>query len=346
MQPSFEEGFGMPVLEAMTLGVPVVAADRGALPEVLGDAGPLVDPDNPDQLAAAIERLIDDDAFAAACASKGVMRARQFSWDAMARDVYSTYGGHRAAMRIGIDARELCGRATGVGPLSRRAPRGMGGRREPRRHEFVLYAPAADRHAARCTPLRNAGGQRLARHLVGAGASSAERRRRIISTVFAPAYTAPLHLPSRPSLRSTICRSWPIRSGSGSRGRSAAAGSRDAQRRRQAVVTISEFSRGELIDRLGVAASKIHVIPPGITNPSIRHPQCRNAIVLFVGSIFNRRHLPDLIRAFAPIARAHPTPRSTSSATTAAFRTRSAATIARAGLDGRVRWHEYVTDES
>ena len=46
VQPSFEEGFGIPVLEAMTLGVPVVAANRGALPEVLGDAGLLVDPDD------------------------------------------------------------------------------------------------------------------------------------------------------------------------------------------------------------------------------------------------------------------------------------------------------------
>ena len=48
VMPSFDEGFGIPVLEAMTLGVPVVASNRGALPEVLGDAGPLVDPDNPD----------------------------------------------------------------------------------------------------------------------------------------------------------------------------------------------------------------------------------------------------------------------------------------------------------
>jgi glycosyltransferase involved in cell wall biosynthesis len=62
VQPSFEEGFGIPVLEAMTAGVPVVAANRGALPEVLGDAGPLVEPDEPEQIAAAIERLIDDEA--------------------------------------------------------------------------------------------------------------------------------------------------------------------------------------------------------------------------------------------------------------------------------------------
>jgi glycosyltransferase involved in cell wall biosynthesis len=91
VQPSFEEGFGLPVLEAMTLGVPVVAANRGALPEVLGDAGPLVDPDEPDELASAIERMVDDSAYAAACASKGPLRARQFRWDDTAHRVYEAY---------------------------------------------------------------------------------------------------------------------------------------------------------------------------------------------------------------------------------------------------------------
>ena len=89
--PSFDEGFGLPVLEAMTVGVPVVAANRGALPEVLGDAGLLVDPEDPDQLAAAIRRILTDEALAAACASKGVLRSRRFDWQYTARDVYAAY---------------------------------------------------------------------------------------------------------------------------------------------------------------------------------------------------------------------------------------------------------------
>ncbi len=91
VQPSFEEGFGIPVLEAMTLGVPVVAANRGALPEVLGDAGTLVDPEDADALAAAIDRMTNDPAFAARAAVRGIERARLFSWDRTARRVYDAY---------------------------------------------------------------------------------------------------------------------------------------------------------------------------------------------------------------------------------------------------------------
>jgi len=91
VQPSFEEGFGLPVLEAMTVGVPVVASRRGALPEVLGDAGLLVDPDDPDEIAGAIGRLLTDPTLAASCAARGVERAREFEWDRAARQVYGAY---------------------------------------------------------------------------------------------------------------------------------------------------------------------------------------------------------------------------------------------------------------
>jgi len=91
VQPSFEEGFGIPVLEAMTLGIPVVASNRGALPEVLGDAGLLVDPDDATGMARAIERMIEDEPFAAECSAKGIVRSRQFTWELTARRTFDAY---------------------------------------------------------------------------------------------------------------------------------------------------------------------------------------------------------------------------------------------------------------
>jgi glycosyltransferase involved in cell wall biosynthesis len=91
VQPSFEEGFGIPVLEAMSLGVPVVAANRGSLPGVLGDAGPLVDPERPEDIAHAISRMLNDTPYAIACAARGLERAREFRWERTAHRVFETY---------------------------------------------------------------------------------------------------------------------------------------------------------------------------------------------------------------------------------------------------------------
>jgi len=91
VHPSFDEGFGMTVLEAMSLGVPVVASDRGSLPEVLGGAGLQVDPDRPADIADAIARLLREDGLAESCAAKGIDRAREFRWEHTADLVYDAY---------------------------------------------------------------------------------------------------------------------------------------------------------------------------------------------------------------------------------------------------------------
>jgi glycosyltransferase involved in cell wall biosynthesis len=89
--PSLDEGFGIPALEAMTVGTPVVAANRGALPEVLGNTGLLVDPENDEALANAIERMLTDEALASHASARGMARSRQFSWDTSAARLLEAY---------------------------------------------------------------------------------------------------------------------------------------------------------------------------------------------------------------------------------------------------------------
>jgi glycosyltransferase involved in cell wall biosynthesis len=101
--PSFNEGFGLPVLEAMTAGVPVIAANRGALPEVLGDAGLLIEPDDVEGLVHAMQQVLTRPGLAEALASRGPRRARQFDWISSAhalRGAYEDARRRRAAGRV------------------------------------------------------------------------------------------------------------------------------------------------------------------------------------------------------------------------------------------------------
>ena len=78
--PSRYEGFGLPVLEAMACGTPVLSSSVSAIPEVAGDAATLVDPSDPEALADGLRRIVEDGALRSRLSKAGVERARAFTW--------------------------------------------------------------------------------------------------------------------------------------------------------------------------------------------------------------------------------------------------------------------------
>lgn len=87
--PSLYEGFGLPVLEAMQCGCPVITSNVTSLPEVVGDCGIQIDPNNNKELVLAYEKMYFDENFRKECSLKGLERAKIFSWEKCANQIIS-----------------------------------------------------------------------------------------------------------------------------------------------------------------------------------------------------------------------------------------------------------------
>jgi glycosyltransferase involved in cell wall biosynthesis len=204
-------------------------------------------------------------------------------------------------LRIGVDARELLGDATGVGRYLGELLRRWTARADARLRRFLLYTPAA-------LPLALPSGTTELR-IIGHGRGTWWEQTSLRSAVradrpdvfFAPAYTAPLaaDVPLAVTIHDLSFVAHPewFRAGEGLRRRWL---TRRAASAAAVIFTVSEFSRSELETHLRVERSRIRVIPQGVTfrtRPDAP-PAARDPLVLFVGSLFNRRRVPDLIAAF------------------------------------------------
>ena len=89
--PSLYEGFGLPLVEAMSFGVPVLTSNRSSLPEVAGDAGVLVDPFDVHSIAEGLFSLLCDNVYRDHLASRAIPNAKRFTWQNAARDMWAVF---------------------------------------------------------------------------------------------------------------------------------------------------------------------------------------------------------------------------------------------------------------
>ncbi len=253
-------------------------------------------------------------------------------------------------LRVGIDAREVVGKPTGVGRyLAALLTEWSADPKRP--HDLIAIVPSPPPDAL----VRSAAGiewivegSRLAGTRWEQTRLPGALRRARADVLFAPAYTAPLRPPCPVTLtihdlayfahpewfgwREGLRRRWITRT---------------AARRAAAVLTVSEFSATEIVKFLGIPRGRVHVVLHGA--PVAADPggsSVRDPLVLFVGSLFNRRRIPELLAGFAWAAARVPSARLV---LVGDNRTRPAvdpmATAGALGLAGRVEWRRYASDE-
>jgi glycosyltransferase involved in cell wall biosynthesis len=263
-------------------------------------------------------------------------------------------------MRIGIDARELSGKPTGVGRHLAGLLGAWTANANATRHSFVLYA-----HGQLAVPRADAGERPLGhspmshtdvRVIPGDGGTTWEQismpqaaRRDHLDVFFAPGYTAPLTLRAPTVVLvhdlSFVTHAQWFGMKEGFRRRLI---TRWSSKRARTVLTVSETARAEIIDCFGLPPARVRCIYPGVAMLR-RHSSVqieREPLVLFVGSIFNRRHLPDLIRAVKPIARDHPAVRLEIVGDNRTYPYQDLpAIVAAEGLEGTVAVRPYMFDD-
>ena len=198
-------------------------------------------------------------------------------------------------MRIAIDARELYGKPTGVGRFLGELLAAWRTMPEAQEHDFVQLTPEGAERGTLWEQLDLPGLARRSR----------------ADVLFSPGYTGPLRprVPMVVAIHDVSFAAHPewFSWREGARRRTI---TRLAARAASRVITISEFSKREIVAHLGVDESKISVVYPGVSSfgvssVGVGRPFTGRHTILFVGSIFNRRHVPELIAGAARLARRH-----------------------------------------
>ncbi|HTI43883.1 MAG TPA: glycosyltransferase family 1 protein [Vicinamibacterales bacterium] len=233
-------------------------------------------------------------------------------------------------MKIAIDARELQGKPTGVGRFLAELLATWKTMPAAQAHEFVLLSPEG---AERGTLWEQLDLPRLLR--------SAQP-----DVLFSPGYTGPIRgcVPMVVAIHDVSFAAHPewFSWSEGARRRIITT---FAARKAKRIITISEFSKREIVAHLGVEDSKVTVVYPGVSTLASRGDLRRSSTLLFVGSVFNRRHVPELIDGFARIAREHPDIQlQIVGDNRTAPRVDLAAVANATGLAGRVHIRSYVPD--